>query len=410
MLKMNESTKKMLLVSVLCGLGYMMYSVDRMVMSTSVGLIAHEFGFSQATNGVLLSSFFYGFIAFLFVGGMLSDRLSGKSVVVAGIALFSVFTAATSIATGLTTMLIYRVMTGIGEGIFWPAASLEVSNVTTEKQRATIMSLYWTGYPIGGFLGTWLGANFGPAYGWRMVFYIACALGLILAVLYAVLVKSSNSTANKTVNKAAAKKEVPLGTLLRNRSVIILGLYYFVLMCGWWIVLLWAPTFLMQAKQMTLGMAGTIASVLGLSGAAGGLLLGRYCDAGSLFRQKAVLIIITFLSGFLMAGLVLDFPIWMVTVMILLLGFFGYPATPIVIALTSQIVPQNITGSAIGFVMNIGMAGGAISPVLAGIFAGKYGMSNVWMMAAFVLSLSSLLLFFTGKVERVETAAATYGN
>lgn len=61
---MNESTKKMLLVSVLCGLGYMMYSVDRMVMSTSVGLIAHEFGFSQATNGVLLSSFFYGFIAF----------------------------------------------------------------------------------------------------------------------------------------------------------------------------------------------------------------------------------------------------------------------------------------------------------------------------------------------------------
>lgn len=401
---MNESTKKMLLVSILCGLGYMMYSVDRMVMSTSVGLIAKEFGFNQATNGVLMSSFFYGFIAFLFVGGVLSDRLSGKSVVIAGIVIFSLATAATSFAGGLTTMLIYRILTGIGEGVFWPAASLEVANVTTEKQRATVMSLYWTGYPIGGFLGTWLGANIGPVYGWRAVFYVACAMGLLIAVLYALFVKKSDSATCVPAGKKVEKKqEVPISQLITNQSVVVLGLYYFVLMCGWWIVLLWAPTFLMQAKHMTLSMAGTIASVLGLSGAAGGILLGRYCDAGSLMRQKTVLILTTFLSGLLMAGLALDFPTWMITVMILLLGFFGYPATPIVLAITSQLVPQKIRGSAIGFVMNVGMTGGAISPVAAGVFSGQYGMTNVWLMASAVLALSSFLLFFTGKVERANT-------
>jgi MFS transporter, ACS family, hexuronate transporter len=113
------NTRKMVLVSVLCGLGYMMYSVDRMVMSTSVGLIAKEFGLDKATSGLLLSSFFYGFIALLFVGGILSDKLSGKSVLIFGVVLFSIATGLTGMATGLGMMLFYRILTGIGEGVFW---------------------------------------------------------------------------------------------------------------------------------------------------------------------------------------------------------------------------------------------------------------------------------------------------
>jgi MFS transporter, ACS family, hexuronate transporter len=395
---LNQDKRKMLIVSALCGFGYMMYSVDRMVMSTSIGLIAQEFGFSTVTSGLLMSAFFYGFIAFLFIGGVLSDRLSGKRVVIGGVLLFSVFTAATSFASGLMTMFVYRIMTGIGEGVFWPAASLEVSNVTTEKQRATVMSLYWTGYPIGGFLGTWLGANIGPVYGWRAVFYVACGLGLLISVLYAVLVKETNKA--DAIVKKTKKQEVPLRRLMTDRSVVMLGIYYFVLMCGWWIVLLWAPTFLMQAKHISLSTAGTIASVLGLSGALGGLLMGRYCDAGSLVRQKTLLISITILSGILMCGMVLDLPVWLITVMILLLGFFGYPVTPIILSVTSQLVPREIAGSAIGFVMNVGMIGGAISPVLAGALSVQYGMSAVWIGASVVLTLSSICLFFTGKVER----------
>ncbi len=397
---MSNDMKKLLLVSILCGLGYMMYSVDRMVMSTSIGLIAHEFGFSGVVSGVLMSAFFYGFIAFLFIGGILSDYLSGKKVLIAGIVLFSFFTAATSFASGLVTMLFFRIMTGVGEGVFWPAASSEVSRVTTPQQRATIMSLYWTGYPIGGFLGTWLGAHIGPVFGWRVVFFVACGLGLLIAVLYGLLVKNEHHEDVPAVQKEK-KATVPLRELIGNRAVILLSLYFFVLMCGWWIVLLWSPTFLMQAKGFALSTAGTIASVLGLSGAAGGLLLGRYCDAGTLMRQRLVLIGTTLVSGGLMAALVFDYPVWMVTVMILLLGFFGYPVTPIILSMTSQLVPKRIVGSAVGFVTNVGMIGGAISPVLAGALSSAYGMETVWTGAAVVLAISCVFLLFTGKVQRI---------
>lgn len=394
-----QDRKRMWIVVVLCFFGYMMYSVDRMVMSGAIGLIAKEFGLNNAMKGLLFSSFFYGFAAFLFIGGLLSDRWSGKPVVIAGIVLFSMFTFATGTSTGLFTMIVYRILTGIGEGVFWPAASYEVANVTTQKERSTVMAAYWCGYPIGGFFGTWLGAVLGPKYGWRSVFFAACVLGLLISFLYGVLVKSRPATGN--VQKAAsAANKVPLRELITNPTVFLLGLYYFLVMCGWWIVLLWAPTFLMTTKHLSLGLGGTIASTLGLSGAAGGIILGRYCDKGTLQRLKTALITMTILSGLLMAGLVLAMPTWLTAITMLVLGFLGYPLTPILLSVVSQIVPKSITGSAIGFVMNFGMLGGAVSPLLLGVLTGRYGMSAVWFCAAVVLGMSSMCLFAASKFRQ----------
>lgn len=393
---MNTDTKKMILVSVLCGLGYMMYSVDRMTVSSAIGLIATDFGLGKAQSGILMSSFFYGFIGFLFISGIIADKLSGKPVLILGLVMFSLATMLTGVAGSLTSLIFYRVMTGIGEGVFWPAASLEVANVTTEKQRTTVMSLYWMGYPIGGFFGTWLGAVLGPEYGWRVVFYVAGGLGILVAIAYAVLVKSEP----KKVVAVATHEKVPLKQLFRNQSVMLMAFYYFLLLSGWWIVLLWAPTFLMNVKQLSIGVAGTIASLLGLTGALGGFLLGRFCDGGDFSRKRAVLIGVTLVSSLLMAAMVLQLPVFAVVILVLLLGLLGYPITPLVLSFTAELVPPQLRGSAIGFVMNVGMTAGGISPVLAGYFADKYSMSTVWFVAACVMIVSSVLLLGVRKVAK----------
>ena len=385
---MHTDTKRMVLVSILCGLGYMMYSVDRMTVSSAIGLIASDFGLEKGQSGILLSSFVYGFIGFLFISGIIADKLSGKPVLILGLVMFSLATMLTGIAGSMTSLIFYRVMTGIGEGVFWPAASLEVANVTSEKQRTTVMSLYWMGYPIGGFFGTWLGAMLGPLYGWRVVFYVAGGLGLLVALAYALLVKSEP----KKVVAVAHKEKVPLKLLFKNRAVMLIAFYYFLLLSGWWIVLLWAPTFLMNMKQLSIGVAGSIASLLGLTGALGGFLLGRYCDKGDFARKRRVLIGVTLLSSLLMAAMVMQLPVFVVIVLVLFLGLLGYPITPLVLSFTAELVPEQLRGSAIGLVMNIGMTAGGISPVLAGYFADKYSMSTVWFVAACVMLVSSVLL------------------
>ena len=390
--------KKLVLVSILCFLGYMMYSVDRMVMSSSVGLISDDFSLTSGQSGLLLSAFFYGFICFLFIGGIFSDRLSSKWVLIIGVVLFSVFSGLTGFAIGLVSIVIYRVLTGIGEGVFWPSASHEIAKVTTEKQRTTVMSLYWAGYPIGGFFGTWLGAVLGPTFGWQAVFFATGIIGLVIALLYAILVKSNKNNESATSDD---EENVPLRTLFKYRSIIVMSIYYFVLLSSWWIVLLWAPTLLQQTKGMELGLAGTIASLSGISGAIGGYVIGRYCDLGSLYRRKSVLIFITIISAFLMAAVVLDTPTWLTAVFIFLLGFFGYPITPVVLAVTTHLVPKKITGSALGLVTNVGMIAGGVSPWLLGVLSEYYSMSSIWLVASFVMLISMILLFFIGKLEHV---------
>ncbi|MCS2168326.1 MFS transporter [Scandinavium manionii] len=387
---MNTDTRKMILVTVLCGLGYMMYSVDRMTVSSAIGLIAAEFGLGKGESGILLSSFFFGFIVFLFIAGIIADKLSGKPVLILGLMLFSFATLLTGVAGSLTSLIFYRVMTGVGEGIFWPAASLEVANVTSEKQRTTVMSLYWMGYPIGGFLGTWMGAVLGPVFGWRVVFYVAGAMGILVALLYAFLVKNDRKPADLIARQAAEK--VPLRTLFRHAPVMMMALYYFILLAGWWIVLLWAPSYLMQVKNLTIGTAGTIASLLGLTGALGGFVLGRYCDKGDFLRRRHILMAITIVSGFLMAAMTLNLSVPLVIMLVMLLGFLGYPITPIVLSITAELVPPSLRGSAIGFVMNMGMAAGGISPIVAGYFAQQYTLQPVWLAAAAVILASSLVL------------------
>ncbi|KHJ66925.1 hypothetical protein QU24_16690 [Pantoea rodasii] len=380
----------MILVTVLCGLGYMMYSVDRMTVSSAIGLIAGDFGLGKAESGILLSSFFFGFILFLFIAGIIADKLSGKPVLILGLMMFSLATLLTGVAGSFTSLIFYRVMTGIGEGIFWPAASLEVANVTSEKQRTTVMSLYWMGYPIGGFLGTWMGAMLGPIFGWRVVFYVAGAMGMVVALLYLLLVKNDRKPAALIARQAAER--VPLKTLFRHAPVLLMAAFYFVLLAGWWIVLLWAPSYLMQVKNLSIGTAGTIASLLGITGALGGFVLGRYCDKGDFKRRRTLLMSITFVSGLVMAAMSFNLSVPLVIVLVLMLGFLGYPITPIVLSLTAELVPPSLRGSAIGFVMNMGMAAGGISPIVAGYYAQHFSLQPVWLAAALVIVCSSVVL------------------
>ncbi|WAH43188.1 MFS transporter [Alicyclobacillus fastidiosus] len=396
--------RRLIIVTILCGLGYMVYSVDRMVMSSSVGLIAKQFHMTKGTSGLMMSSFFYGFVVLLFIGGILSDKFTGKTVLIWGLSLFSLATGATGLATGFGTMLVYRIITGLGEGLFWPAASQEITLVSTAKQRTTVMSIYWSGYPIGGFLGTWLGALIGSHDGWRPVFIVAFVLGAIVAVLYGVLVRSDG--AGKTANSAKVQltEGVPIREIFRQPTVVALGVFYLLLMSGWWIVLLWAPTFMEAQKHMSLTTGGTIASLMGLSGALGGILIGRYCDKGAIGRRKVVLVWISILTAVMMALMVVGLPTWLLVIVVLLLGFFGYPITPVVLSIASQVVPEGVAGSAIGFVMNVGMLAGAITPALAGFLQENVAMSTVWILAAVLQLISCLALLFTGVLRSAKSS------
>ena len=102
----------------LCFLSTFICYIDRVNISVAIIPMAEEFGWDQTTRGIVLSSFFYGYLATQVFGGWLADRFGGKIVLGIGVVWWSVFTLITPPAAALsfTILFLARVGMGLGEG------------------------------------------------------------------------------------------------------------------------------------------------------------------------------------------------------------------------------------------------------------------------------------------------------
>lgn len=76
------------------------------------------FDWDEATQGIILSAFYYGYIVTHLPGGMLAERFGGKYSLGFGVlctAVFTLFTPWAVSAGGATGLIILRVFEGLGE-------------------------------------------------------------------------------------------------------------------------------------------------------------------------------------------------------------------------------------------------------------------------------------------------------
>ena len=86
----------------LCFLSTFICYIDRVNISFAVIPMAREFGWDKTTQGIVLSSFFYGYLATQILGGWLADRFGGKAVLGIGVVWWSFFTLVTPPAAAAT--------------------------------------------------------------------------------------------------------------------------------------------------------------------------------------------------------------------------------------------------------------------------------------------------------------------
>lgn len=74
----------------------------------------------------------------MFAAGSLADRYGGKSVLTAGVALWSLFTVITpqAAAAGTAPLLAARVLLGVGEGVAFPAIHSMIGEQTSRRAGA----------------------------------------------------------------------------------------------------------------------------------------------------------------------------------------------------------------------------------------------------------------------------------
>ncbi|KAL4712286.1 hypothetical protein ACJJTC_004048 [Scirpophaga incertulas] len=174
------------------------------------------FEWSEETQGIILSSFYYGYIVTHLPGGMLAERFGGKYSLGFGVlstAVFTLFTPWTVNLGGATGLIILRVLEGLGEGTTFPALNALLAKWAPVSERGRMGSLVFGGAQIGNIAGTYLSGLVMKETGdWESVFYLFGSIGILWFILWAILCYNDPESHPFISDKEKKYLEEALGT------------------------------------------------------------------------------------------------------------------------------------------------------------------------------------------------------
>lgn len=147
------------------------------------------FLWDEKTQGIVLGSFFYGYVLTQVPGGRLAEIFGGKIVFGCGLLTTAIFTLLTPIAAQLnfTFFIIVRVIEGMGEGVTFPAMHAMLARWIPPLERSKFAAYVYAGANFGTILSLpisgWLcGLKF--MGGWPLAFYVFGGLGIVWLVFW----------------------------------------------------------------------------------------------------------------------------------------------------------------------------------------------------------------------------------
>jgi MFS family permease len=262
-----------LLVSIALFINY----VDRGNLATAATLIQQQLHLTATQLGILLSAFFYTYVPAQPAVGWLSERFGAQRILAAGVAIWSISTLLTGLAGGFISLLILRLMLGLGESAGFPCASKLVAMVVEPRQIGLANGIIAFAYLVGPAVGTTLGGLLMDSFGWRPVFVLFGALSLLWLWPWR---RVRLAPANAGPSPAGAKGMGPsFGDVLRERGLWGASLGHFAANYNFYFCLAWLPTYLIQSRGFSMrSMAGLLGFAY-LINAVAGLLGGWICDA-----------------------------------------------------------------------------------------------------------------------------------
>ncbi len=408
-------------VLMLLCLMYFITYLDRVNVSTAAAGFAKDFGLNKTEIGLVFSAFAYPYLVFQIIGGWVSDRFGARRTLIVCGVIWAGATVLTGLAGGLASLLVARVLLGLGEGATFPAATCAMSHWVAKGKRGYAQGITHAAARVGNAAAPAIVVAVMTAHGWRASFYACAAISFAWVALWA-LTFTERPTDHPRITQAEldvvppvdVRPQVAWGPLFRRMMPVTVVYFCY----GWtlWLFLSWIPQYFLHNYELDLKKSAIFASSVFLAGVVGDTLGGIVTDmlyqrTGSLNRARswmvAVCMFLTLLSLF---PLMLVHSLY-VSLACLSAGFFFAEMTigPMW-AIPMDIAPA-YSGTASGM-MNTGSALAAIiSPVVAGQLIDRFGNWELPFVGSMVLMGFGIVLAFRMQPEsKFETQAPVEGQ
>nr|XP_045372200.1 solute carrier family 17 member 9 [Camelus bactrianus] len=376
-------------------LGTCLLYCARVSMPICAVSMSQDFGWNKKEAGLVLSSFFWGYCLTQVVGGHLGDRIGGEKVILLSASAWGCITAATPLlaqlgSAHLAFMTFSRILTGLLQGVYFPALTSLLSQKVRESERAFTYSTVGAG------------SQFGLEWRSRGNALLPSDLLLALGVLAQGL-------------RVTRHTKVPWRRLFWKSSVWAAIISQLSAACSFFILLSWLPTFFKETFPNSKGWAWLLvlsrvaASWLSTLLPAGlglfsGLLSDRLISQGyrTITVRKFMQVMGLGLSG----------------VFVLCLGHTSSFCMSVVFASASiglqtfnhsgiSVNIQDLAPSCAGFLFGVANTAGALAGVV-GVCLGGYliettgSWTSVFNLVAAISSLGLCTFLVFGKAQRVD--------
>jgi len=254
--------------------------IDRVNISVAIIPMSADLGWDKTTQGLVMSSFFIGYLITMIYGGWLADRFGGKKVLAAGVLLWSLFTMITppAASVGLLVLLIVRVAMGMGEAVTFPSIYSLIGRWMPVDERSRSIGLINSGISMGTMFALLVTPWIVAQYGWEWAFYLFGLTGIAWWLLWQRLVASSpeqhpglSSTELAEIKAGLPEEDAhapPAPTileLLRHRPVWAIIVAHFCNNWSLYVLLSWLPTFVSEGLGVPYASVGLVSMLPHLS-------------------------------------------------------------------------------------------------------------------------------------------------
>jgi MFS family permease len=358
--------------------------VDRGAIGIAAPVMKQELGLSATQFGVAVSAFFWIYAPIQLLIGRLCDRLPVYRVYGAGLALWAASTFLTSFVTGFISLMLLRVLLGIGESVAFPASSKMIARHVPAHRRGMANAAVGAALAIGPAAGTLAGGLITAEYGWRAMFLIFGAVTVFWLLPWRQVVPHFSTQSDPRSTDC-----VPVRKVTRHFALWAMGIGHIANTYGFYFLLTWLPLFLVQQRGFSLKQMSYLATLTYVATGIAALSFGWISDRWSASGRsegavrRAMLVVCHFILAASIVGILLGrstswLPFW------LILAGIGNGAGALNMYAIAQIFAgPRAAGTWVGVQNGIGNLSGIIGPVVTGMiidWSGNYA-GGFWLAA-----------------------------
>jgi MFS transporter, ACS family, D-galactonate transporter len=386
--------------------------IDRVNLSVAAPVITKEFGTNAAVMGVLLSSFTWTYTLLNLPAGMLVDRVRVRVLYALALLVWSVSSFLTALVTSIGAMFGPRLLLGVGEAPFAPAAIRTLADWLPRSERATGSSMFISGVALGSAVGPPGLAALVSGYGWQAAFVASGVLSLLAALIWYAWYRHPLEDTRLTAEEReliladqeppAQQGRAPWSAIVRHRDIWAITGGYFCLLYILYTFITWLPSYLVQDRGLTLLGSGVATSIPWAVAFVAGILGGRISDAAlrrgvSTLNARKIVLVGGMVAALAIVGTALVSSAWLAIVFLAVSTSGIIVANGAVWAATQDVMRAlGLAGSATGFVNALGNVGGILGPIVTGALAYGTGSFLVPLAVAAGLALLGALAWGLG--------------